>query len=294
MWGAPNQLVALQLYVVGTVGDGGLDQSNGFARDGGIADGNGDFAVLQLRSQVEVHRADHQQALVHHHDFRMQAGARAARRAALGASARCRRAKVSEGALLLGVHFINFYTDFQQGLAVARVADVGGRGVVGGQRVGQHAHANAAFSDLGKLFHHAFAGHEVGRDDQDIVFGLGHQLQQAVHCGVLGFFSGVGVGGNLGGLVDQQHGGCPGPGQGAQIGRVRQHRQAAGRVVGRARDGGDGGFDASELGWLITAARTAGVACSGGLGLDSLNFFGRHQRLHRVGQRIVPVLVKAA
>ena len=69
--------------------------------------------------------------------------------------------------------------DAQQLLAVPRVTDVRYRGVVGRQRVRQHAHADAARLGVGKGLLHVRAGHEIGRDDQQVAPRQPDQLQQA-------------------------------------------------------------------------------------------------------------------
>ena len=64
------------------------------------------------------------------------------------------------------------------------------------------------------------------------LLGLRHQLQQAVDHGVLRLFGRLGVGGDLAGLVDQQHRGRPGPGRQPQVGRFRQRAVGVLAAVG--------------------------------------------------------------
>ena len=217
--------------MVGTARQRRLDHAGRLQRQGAVADNDSHFAVLQLRAQVKVHGADHQQTAIRHHHFGMQAGAGAVFRAACRARA---GTKAHDRPFLLGAHFIDFNAHFQQRFTVAGVPHVRGRCIVRGQRIGQHPHPDAAPPYLGKLAHHAFARHKVGRNDQQIGLGLRHELQQAIHGCFLRFFYIVGIGGNLGGLIHQQNRRCPGPGQQAQVGRVGQLGKAFRDAVSRS------------------------------------------------------------
>ena len=135
-------------------------------------------------------------------------------------------------------HLVQFQARGQQFRAVARIPRVCDGRVVGRQRVRQHPHAHPPGPRRGKRLLHVRAGHEVGRDDEQILLGLAHQLQQAVHhrvllrvCGaqfwcVLGGWQrcawcGRGLlatfGGNFRGVVHQHGGRGPGPRRSLQV-----------------------------------------------------------------------------
>ena len=160
-------LAADQLDLVGAPGHRRFNQLRGFRGKLAAADHQRDSAVLQLRAQVEVH-------------FGVQAGTGSASRAAAA-----QPAKAGQCAHMLGAHFMNFDAHAQQLPAIAGVTHMGGRRVIGSQGIGQHADAHAFLADGSKLRHHALAGHKVRRDDQQIAFGVAHQLQQAIDRGTV-------------------------------------------------------------------------------------------------------------
>ena len=138
----------------------------------------------------------------------MQAGAGAAACAANGAAGEpahrtAKLPQIGKAAKLLGAHLIKFNAQIEKRFPVARIADVGGRRIVGRQRIGQHADPDAALPDVCELLHHAFAGYEIGRHDQQVFLRLRHQCQQPVDGGLLRILHIVGVGGNFFCLVNE-------------------------------------------------------------------------------------------
>ena len=132
--------------------------------------------------------------------------------------------------------------------------------------------------------HHRRARHEVGRDDQDVLAGLLHQLQQAIDHGVARVHLVV-AGPILPGLSTISSGRRPGQRDLAQV----HGWLGAGTAW---RDVGQHGrrVAAGPASPPAMARRRVGrcaAACA------ALQLFGRHQRLHRVGQLVVPVAVEA-
>ena len=225
------------------------------------ADHEAQLGVQPRRARVHVHRADHGDAAVDHQRLAVQAGVRGA--------------VVAEPGLRLAelpAQLVQLDAVLQQRHAVARIADVHRRRIGAGEGVGQHAQRDAVRVQLAHHGHAARTGHEVGRDHDHLAAGPAGQADQVVGQRLLGAGRRVAAGRGVADLargVDQQ-----------AHRRPLERRQAAGLEVG-----GPGVADqvvAHLLGHRRIERRGARRRRDPRAG----------ERLHRVGERVVPVAVE--
>ncbi len=113
------------------------------------------FGIEVGRTRVEVERTDETTTVIDHECLGVQAGPAAAEQAGIQ--------------LAVCLQFVQLHAGLQQRHAVAHVAAVYRRHVVGGERIGDHADLRAARGQRRQRLDPIVAGHEVGRDQQRTV-----------------------------------------------------------------------------------------------------------------------------
>ena len=128
-----------------------------------------DLRVREERPRVEIHRADEDRPAIEHQHLAVQRGVRGT--AAVNVPGRGLGLALQAVVHGARVDFVELDAGRQQFVAVLLVGGEYRQHVGGAQGVGEHPHPHAAFADAAQERHTLPAGHEIGRDQGQLLAG---------------------------------------------------------------------------------------------------------------------------